>query len=345
MDRSLFKTLPGDERLTTYPIARHSTWALYEEAEASFWRVQEVKEWPQDHIDWKDKLDDDERRFIKCIIAFFAASDGVVNKNLAERFCNEVPIIEAKYFYQFQMMIENIHARAYSEIINNLSISSEEKSSLFNAIDNMPSVRRKALWAFKWIESADVPENMKSMVGKDESFKPATFAERLIAFACVEGIFFSGSFCSIFWLGEKNLMPALRTLNQWISRDEGLHTKFACHVHNDLLREEAKAGRDKILEIVCEAVSIEEEFIREILPYNLNRMNKDLMCQYIKFVADDLLIRLQQPPHFNVECPFEFIKKINNNNKTNFFEREVTEYQKADVSHLNMDELRIDEDF
>jgi ribonucleotide reductase beta subunit family protein with ferritin-like domain len=337
-----FKLIPGDDRLTTYPINRHITWAFYEKAEASFWRVQEVKDWLKDQADWNDILDENERKFIKCIIAFFAASDGVVNKNLAERFCNEIPIIEAKYFYQFQMMIENIHARAYSEIINNLKISSEEKFSLFNAIENMPSVRRKAIWALRWIESADLPANIQI---NESSIKKATFAERLIAFACVEGIFFSGSFCSIYWLAEKNTMPALKQLNEWISRDEGLHTIFACHVFNDLLREDVKPAAERVLEIVTEAVEVEKEFIKEILPYNLKRMNKELMCQYIEHVADDLLVRLNMAPHYNVDCPFDFMEKINNRNKTNFFEKNVTEYQKADIKQLEYNSLNLDEDF
>ena len=274
-----------------------------------------------------EKLNDDERYFIKHILAFFAASDGIVNENLAENFVNEVQYSEAKFFYGFQIMMENIHSETYSLLIDTYVKDDKEKDKLFKAIETFPAIKKKADWALKWIESD-------------------SFAERLIAFAGVEGIFFSGSFCSIFWLKKRGLMPGLTFSNELISRDEGVHCDFAVHLHNNHMIN--KVPKERIREILIDALNIEREFITESLPVSLIGMNSKLMTQYLEFVTDRLLDQFECEKEFNVTNPFDFMDMINLQGKTNFFEKRVAEYQKAGV--LNNDKKEesnfgLDEDF
>ena len=261
--------------------------------------------------DWTNKLNDDERHFVKHVLAFFAASDGIVNENLAENFINDVQYTEAKFFYGFQIAMENIHSETYSLLIDSLIKDTEEQDRLFNAIETIPAIQKKAEWALKWIDSE-------------------SFAERLIAFAAVEGIFFSGSFCSIFWLKKRGLMPGLTFSNELISRDEGLHCDFACHLYNEHIENKLPEGR--IEEIILSALEIEKEFILEALPVRLIGMNADLMEQYLEFVTDRLLDSLNIEKKFNTENPFDFMQNIALQGKTNFFEKRVAEYQKAGVN-------------
>jgi ribonucleoside-diphosphate reductase beta chain len=264
----------------------------------------------QDPNDWENKLTDDERYFVKHILAFFAASDGIVNENLAENFVNEVQYSEAKFFYGFQIMMENIHSETYSLLIDTYVKDEKEKNTLFKAIENFPAIKKKADWALKWIESP-------------------SFAERLIAFAAVEGIFFSGAFCSIFWLKKRGLMPGLTFSNELISRDEGMHCDFAVHLHNNHLVN--KVPKDRIKEIITNALDIEREFITESLPVSLIGMNAKLMTQYLEFVTDRLLVELNCEKIYNATNPFDFMDMISLQGKTNFFEKKVSEYQKAGV--------------
>jgi ribonucleoside-diphosphate reductase beta chain len=296
-------------RFVLFPIQHADIWSFYKKAEASFWTAEEIDLSP-DLIDWENKLNDDERHFIKHVLAFFAASDGIVNENLAENFLSEVQYTEAKFFYGFQITIENIHSETYSLLIDTYIKDSNEKNHLFNALDTLDCVRRKADWALRWIEKG-------------------SFAERLVAFAAVEGIFFSGSFCSIFWLKKRGLMPGLSFSNELISRDEGLHCDFACLLYNKHLVN--KLSKEQVKNIIEEAVEIEKQFILEALPVKLIGMNSELMAQYIEFVADRLLIELGNEKIFNVTNPFDFMEMISIEGKTNFFEKRVGEYQKAGV--------------
>jgi ribonucleoside-diphosphate reductase beta chain len=296
-------------RFVLFPIQHHDIWEWYKKQEASFWTVEEI-DLGQDIIDWTTKLNEDEQYFIKHILAFFAASDGIVNENLAENFVNEVQFTEAKFFYGFQIMMENIHSEMYSLLIDTLIKDEAEKDKLFTALENFPAIKKKADWALKWIESP-------------------SFAERLIAFAAVEGIFFSGSFCSIFWLKKRGLLPGLATSNEFISRDEGLHCDFAVHLHNNHLVN--KVPQERIQQIIVEALDIEREFITESLPVDLIGMNSKLMTQYLEFVTDRLLVELNCPKMYNAENPFDFMEMISLEGKTNFFEKRVSEYQKAGV--------------
>ncbi len=296
-------------RFVIFPIKHHDIWDWYKKMEASFWTAEEI-DLHQDLTDWNNKLNDDERYFIKHILAFFAASDGIVNENLAENFVNEVQYPEAKFFYGFQIMMENIHSETYSLLIDTYVKNEEEKDHLFRAIDIFPAIKKKADWALKWIESD-------------------SFAERLIAFAAVEGIFFSGAFCSIFWLKKRGLMPGLTFSNELISRDEGVHCDFAVHLHNHHLIN--KVSKERIREILVDALNIEREFITESLPASLIGMNAVLMTQYLEFVADRLLVELGCEREYNVTNPFDFMDMISLQGKTNFFEKRVSEYQKAGV--------------
>lgn len=315
---------PNDNRFVLFPIQHDDIWSFYKRAEASFWTAEEIDLSP-DLIDWENKLNDNERHFIKHVLAFFAASDGIVNENLAENFLSEVQYTEAKFFYGFQVAIENIHSETYSLLIDTYIKDTAEKNYLFNAIDTMDCVRKKAQWALRWIEQG-------------------SFAERLVAFAAVEGIFFSGSFCSIFWLKKRGLMPGLSFSNELISRDEGLHCDFACLLYNHHVVN--KMSKDKIREIILDAVEIEKEFILDALPVKLIGMNSDLMSQYIEFVADRLLQELGNEKVFNVSNPFDFMDMISIQGKTNFFEKRVGEYQKAGVlDGKNSQDFTIDEDF
>lgn len=281
---------------------------MYKDQMACFWTVDEI-DLGQDTKDWA-KLTHDEQHFIKHVLAFFAASDGIVLENLAQRFCTEIQVPEARCFYGFQMMMENIHSETYSILIDTLVQDQEEKTFLFEAIDNIPAVKQKADWALKWIGSSDC------------------FAERLVAFAAIEGIFFSGSFCAIFWVKKRGLMPGLTFSNELISRDEGMHTDFACLLYKHI---QNKLTNERIVEIIDEAVRIEMGFVKESLPVELIGMNSTLMGQYIQFIADRLLFTLGVPKHYNASNPFEWMDMISLQGKTNFFEKRVGDYQKAGV--------------
>jgi ribonucleoside-diphosphate reductase beta chain len=314
-------------RFVLFPIQHDDIWAFYKKSEASFWTAEEI-DLAADLVDWSEKLNDDERYFIKHILAFFAASDGIVNENLAENFVAEVQYTEAKFFYGFQIMMENIHSETYSLLIDTYIKDKEEKSKLFNAIETLDCVKKKADWALEWIENG-------------------SFAERIVAFAAVEGIFFSGSFCSIFWLKKRGLMPGLSFSNELISRDEGMHCDFACLLYTrHLVNKMPKATVEKIIR---DAVEIEKEFICDALPVRLIGMNSDLMSQYIEFVADRLLVELGNEKIYNTANPFDFMEMISLQGKTNFFEKRVAEYQKAGVSNTSDDNanhgLTLDADF
>jgi ribonucleoside-diphosphate reductase beta chain len=283
---------------------------MYKQAEASFWTAEEIH-LTEDLQDW-EKLSDNERHFIKNVLAFFAASDGIVNENIAENFVREVQYTEAKFFYGFQIMMENIHSETYSLLINTYIKDSAERDYLFNAIDNIPAVKKKADWALRWIDNG-------------------SFAERLIAFAAVEGIFFSGSFCSIFWLAKRGIMKGLSFSNELISRDEGLHCDFACLLYNQHIVN--KLDKSILEKIITDAVVIEKEFVTESLPVGLIGMNADLMCEYIEFVADRLLVSLGNPRVYNAKNPFPFMEMLSLQGKTNFFERKVGDYSKSGVSN------------
>lgn len=312
-------------RFVIFPIKHHDIWEWYKKMEASFWTAEEI-DLHQDLTDWNNKLNDDERYFIKHILAFFAASDGIVNENLAENFVNEVQYAEAKFFYGFQIMMENIHSETYSLLIDTYVKDEAEKTELFNALEVFPAIAKKGEWALKWIESD-------------------SFAERLIAFAAVEGIFFSGAFCSIYWLKKRGLMPGLTFSNELISRDEGVHCDFAVHLHNHHLVN--KVPKERIKEIIVNALDIEREFVTESLPVSLIGMNAALMTQYLEFVADRLLVELGCERVYGSANPFDFMDMISLQGKTNFFEKRVAEYQKSGVMNTDSDAQKIsfDADF
>jgi ribonucleoside-diphosphate reductase beta chain len=311
------------DRFVLFPIAHHDIWKWYKKAEASFWTAEEI-DLHQDITDWKNKLSNDEKYFIKHILAFFAASDGIVNENLAENFINEVQYTEAKFFYGFQIMMENIHSETYSLLIDTYVKDPVERDKLFHAIETFDAIKKKADWALRWIESP-------------------SFGERLVAFAAVEGIFFSGAFCSIFWLKKRGLMPGLTFSNELISRDEGLHCDFACHLHNHHLVK--KVPKERITQIITEALNIEREFITESLPVDLIGMNSRLMTQYLEFVADRLLRELECEAVYDSSNPFDFMEMISLEGKTNFFEKRVAEYQKSGVNQDKKEEALNDDAF
>lgn len=296
-------------RFVIFPIQYPDIWDKYKQAEASFWTTEEV-DLSKDIIHWAT-LTNNERHFISHVLAFFAASDGIVNENLVERFSQEVQVTEARCFYGFQIAIENIHSEMYSMLIDTYISDPKEKDYLFNAIETMPCVKKKADWALQWIAN-----------------KEATFGERIIAFAAVEGIFFSGSFAAIFWLKKRGLMPGLTFSNELISRDEGLHCDFACLMFSYLIQ---KPSKECVVDIIRDAVKIEQEFLTDALPVSLIGMNCTLMCQYIEFVADRLLTELGCEKIYNVANPFDFMTIISTDGKTNFFEKKVGEYQKVGV--------------
>ncbi|WAR22786.1 RIR2-like protein [Mya arenaria] len=301
-------------RFVVLPIQYHDIWQMYKKAEASFWTAEEV-DLSKDQAHW-DALKDDERHFISHVLAFFAASDGIVNENLVERFSKEVQVTEARCFYGFQIAMENIHS---------------EMEFLFNAIETMPCVKEKADWAMRWINDEE-----------------STYGERVVAFAAVEGIFFSGSFAAIFWLKKRGVMPGLTFSNELISRDEGLHCDFACLMFNHLVN---KPSCERVQQIINEAVKIEQNFLTEALPCRLIGMNGDLMKQYIEFVADRLLVELKCEKLYNKENPFDFMELISLEGKTNFFEKRVGEYQKMGImsgskaESSGRHEFTLDEDF
>lgn len=297
----------SDNRFVLFPIQYDSIWQMYKTALKAFWVTEEV-DLSQDMSDWNHKLSDNEKHFITHVLAFFAASDGIVNENLVVNFMQDVTIPEARCFYGLQVAIENIHSEMYSLLIDTYIKDKEEKNKMFHAIETLDCVKLKANWALKWIDTAP------------------SFAHRLVAFAAVEGIFFSGSFCSIFWLKNRGLMKGLGKSNEFISRDEGMHCDFACLLYAML---ENKLKKEEVYAIICDAVEIEKVFVKDSLPVSLIGMNAELMCLYIEFVADRLLLALGYPKVYNATNPFAFMEGISMQGKTNFFEERPTEYKKA----------------
>lgn len=311
-------------RFVLFPIVHDDIWQFYKKCEASFWTAEEI-DLSADLVDWDTKLNDNERHFVKHVLAFFAASDGIVNENLAENFVSEVQYTEAKFFYGFQIMMENIHSETYSLLIDTYIKDNKEKDYLFNAIDTLDCVKKKANWALRWIDNG-------------------SFAERIVAFAAVEGIFFSGSFCSIFWLKKRGLMPGLSFSNELISRDEGMHCDFACLLYNNHI--ERPLAKETLEGMIRDAVDIEKEFVSDALPVNLIGMNSDMMCEYIEFVADRLLASLGNDKIYNAENPFPWMELISLQGKTNFFEKRVGDYQKSGVmADRDKQIFTLDEDF
>ena len=323
MSKNLNETLlaPDDNRFVMFPIKHQDIWEMYKKQVDCFWRAEEI-DLTKDLVNW-DSLNHDEKYFVSMILAFFAASDGIVLENLASRFMMDVQVSEARAFYGFQIAIENIHSETYSLLIETYIKDKEEKHKLFNAIENFPCIKKKSDWAQKWIH-----DNRSS------------FATRLVAFACVEGIFFSGAFCSIYWLKKRGLMPGLTFSNELISRDEALHCEFAVLLYSKLTK---KVDRVRIHELIKEAVDIETEFICEALPCKLIGMNSELMTQYIKFVADRLVVQLGYKKIYGVSNPFDFMELISLEGKTNFFERKVGEYGLANKQSENA--FTFDDDF
>mmetsp|Transcript_32709 Transcript_32709/g.50048 ORF Transcript_32709/g.50048 Transcript_32709/m.50048 type:complete len:395 (-) Transcript_32709:153-1337(-) len=312
-DQGVLKPEPllteNPRRFVLFPIQDNEIWQMYKKAEASFWTAEEI-DLAADMQDW-ESLSKNERHFVSHVLAFFAASDGIVNENLAANFATEVQSPEARCFYGFQIAVENIHSETYSLLIDTYIRDSTEKGHLLNAIETVECVQKKAAWALQWCERDN-----------------ASFAERCVAFAAVEGIFFSGSFCAIFWLKKRGLMPGLCFSNELISRDEGLHCDFACLLYSKLVN---KLADERIVEIITNAVEIEKEFVCDSLPVELIGMNATLMCQYIEFCADRLMAALDCPKHYNVPNPFEWMEMISLQGKTNFFEKRVGEYAKSGV--------------
>ena len=314
------------KRFVLFPIKHHDIWEMYKKAEASFWTAEEI-DLGQDLTDWA-KLNENEKHFISHVLAFFAASDGIVNENLVENLMAMVQYPEARSFYGFQIAIENIHSEVYSLLIDTYVKDPQERNRLFNAIETVPCVKKKADWALERIKS------------------DSSFAELLIAFAVVEGIYFSGSFCAIFWLKKRGLMPGLTFSNELISRDEGLHTDFACMLYRNHIQH--KLPKAKVTQIITDAVAIEKEFITDALPVNLIGMNAKEMSQYIEFVADRLLTQLECDKVYHAKNPFPFMEMISLQGKTNFFEKRVAEYRKAGVSDKSQEEdnnFTLDADF
>ncbi len=310
------------DRFVILPIKYPKIWEMYKKHEASFWTAEEI-DLGDDLKHWEG-MNAGEKHFITHVLAFFAASDGIVNENLAINFMSEVQLPEARCFYGFQIMMENIHSETYALLIDTYVKDPVEKDRLFHAIETVPCVTKKAEWALRWITNG-------------------SFAERLVAFAAVEGIFFSGSFCSIFWLKKRGLMPGLTFSNELISRDEGMHCEFACLLYSML---ETKLSKEAVTAIITDAVSIEKEFIIDALPVNLIGMNSKMMSQYIEFVADRWLTELGCDKYYNTTNPFDFMEMISLQGKTNFFEKRVGDYQKSGV--LNSSESKafsLDEDF
>ena len=312
------------QRFVLFPLQYKEIWKMYKQQVACFWTAEEI-DLSQDLSDW-ERLNNDEKHFIKYVLAFFAASDGIVLENLAEQFMTEIQVPEARCFYGFQIAMENIHSETYSLLIDTYIDDVNEKETLFRAVENFDVIKKKADWALKWINNTD------------------SFAERLVAFAAVEGIFFSGSFCSIFWLKKRSLMPGLTFSNELISRDEGLHCDFACLLYSYL---QNTLSKERVYEIIKDAVEIEKVFVRDALPVELIGMNSGLMCEYIEFCADRLIFSLGYPKVYNASNPFDWMDLISMQGKTNFFEKRVGDYQKAGVmsSIQNNGKNNLDMDF
>ena len=313
----------SNDRFVLFPIKHDDVWKFYKDAVSSIWTAEEI-DLQQDLHDWR-KLSDKERYFIEHVLAFFSASDGIVGENLAQKFYSEVQIPEARCFYGFQIAMENIHSETYSLLIDTYVNNDEKKTHLLNAMETIPIVKKKANWALDWISN------------------DRTFAERLVAFAAVEGIFFSSSFCSIYWLKHRKLMPGLSFSNELISRDEGMHCDFACLLYSKLNN---KLDPSVITKIITQSVDIECEFATEALPVELIGMNSKLMSDYIKFVADRLLLSFGCPKFYNIRNPFDFMEKISLSNKTNFFEKKVSEYRRSGVGNTTEEnQIKFDAEF
>jgi ribonucleotide reductase beta subunit family protein with ferritin-like domain len=307
VEEPLLKYNPN--RFVLFPIKYNDIWEYYKKAEASFWTAEEI-DLSKDIYDWEKRLTDNERNFIEYVLAFFVSADGIVNENLIQKFSNEIQIPEARCFYGFQIMIENIHSEVYSLLIDTYIKDNVKKEKLFNSLETIPCIHKKSEWCLKWINDKN------------------TFVERLIAFSCVEGIFFSGAFASIYWLKKRGLMPGLTFSNELISRDEGLHTDFACCLFGHIIN---KPDEIIVKNIINDAVNIEKKFMLEALPVKLIGMNSKLMIQYIEYVSDRLLLSLGYSKLFNVLNPFDFMELISLQGKTNFFEKRVSEYQKNGI--------------
>jgi ribonucleotide reductase beta subunit family protein with ferritin-like domain len=320
IDEFLLK--PSKKRFVLFPILYNDIYQLYKKAESAFWTANEI-DLSKDMNDW-EKLNNDEKHFIKNIIGFFAGSDGIIMENLAARFMNEVQIPEARAFYSYQIFNESIHSETYSLLIDTYIKDTEEKERIFNSIENIPSVEKKATWAYKWIQNKEV-----------------NFATRLIAFAIVEGVFFSGSFCAIYWIKKRGLLPGLTFSNELISKDEGMHCEFATLLYSKIKN---RVNYNVVIDIFKEAVEIEKEFITDSIPCHMIGMNADLMKQYIEFVSDRLLIQLGYNKIWNTENPFEWMELISLRPKANFFELRVGEYSKANISE-NSTNFNISDDF
>ena len=329
---SVFKLSNKNKRFTVFPIQYPILWDFYKKQAGVIWFVEEVP-LHEDLNDWNNKLNDNERYFIKNVLAFFANSDNIINENLVQNFYNEIELPEARQFYSMQILIESVHAEQYSLLIDTYIQDSTEKRKLFNAIDNIPAIKKKAEWIMKWMKN-----------GSEEN---ASLIQRILAFVCVEGIFFSGSFCCIYWMNSRGLLPGLSLSNQFISRDENLHSEFAIELYNMVSNEE-RLKESVVHDLFREACEIEKEFITESLPCNLLGMNSELMSTYIKYVADRWLIMLGYNKLFNVEQPFTFMQMISLQGKTNFFENRVSEYNRANINS-NEEDRKItfdqDEDF
>jgi ribonucleotide reductase beta subunit family protein with ferritin-like domain len=322
---SVFKLSNKNERFTVFPIQHQNLWNFYKKHVSTFWTVEEVY-LVDDLSDWNNKLNDNERYFIKNVLAFFASSDGIINENIVSKFYDEIELPESRQFYSFQIAMEAVHSEMYSLLIDSYIQDQTEKKHLFNAIDTVPAVKRKANWALKWI-SSDKP-----------------LIQRILAFVCVEGIFFSGSFCAIYWLKNKGLMPGLATANEFISRDENLHAEYAIELYNMVSKEE-RLDESVVHELFKEAVEIEKQFIIESLPVSLLGMNSTLMTAYIQFVADRWISMLGYSKLFNSENPFGFMEMISLSTKENFFESRVSSYQRAGVGQSEVDRtISFDED-
>lgn len=322
---SYLLTEPTHNRYVLFPIEHHDMWEKYKTAQAVYWTPEEV-DLTRDLVDW-GKLSEQEQWFIKNVLAFFAASDGIVNENLGERFLREIKIPEAKSFYTFQIAMENVHAETYALLIDTLIKDPTEKARLFNATVSIPTIKKKAEWALKWIED-----------------KNSSFMQRLLAFACVEGIFFSGSFCSIYWLKERGVMPGLAFSNELISRDEALHTEFAVLLYTNYSQPEERLPQALVHDMVREAVALETSFINDSIPCSIMGMNKDMMDRYIKFVSDRLLTQLGYEKLWNDKNPFPFMERISLENKTNFFEKRVAEYSLFTKKKTDGDQNAFDTD-
>jgi ribonucleoside-diphosphate reductase beta chain len=314
-DENEILLIKNNKRFVLFPILHQDMYELYKKAESSFWTSNEI-DLSKDLNDW-EKLNENEKKFIENIIGFFAGSDGIIMENLASRFMNEIQIPEARAFYSYQIFNESVHSETYSLLINTYIKDNEKKNKIFNSIENIPSVAKKALWAYKWIEN-----------------KYVSFATRLIGFAIVEGVFFSGSFCAIYWIKNRGLLQGLTFSNELISKDEGMHCEFACLLYSKII---SKLDKELVYQIFSEAIEIEKEFITESIPCNLIGMNSNLMKQYIEFVADRLLVQLGYDKYWNSSNPFDFMELISLRGKTNFFENRSSEYQRANISYDQMD--------